>query len=45
MELRLATSADINRIATLHADSWRIAYNDALSKDYLNRWSGPPDAV
>ena len=35
MELRFATSADINSIATLHANSWRIAYADALSADYL----------
>jgi len=35
MELRFATSTDINHIATLHANSWRIAYADALSADYL----------
>ena len=35
MDFRFATSADINHIATLHANSWRIAYADALSAEYL----------
>lgn len=34
--LRIATSRDAERIARLHAHSWRIAYRGILSDDYLH---------
>lgn len=38
MQIRLATSADAEAIAHVHAESWRTAYRGALSDAYL---SGP----
>lgn len=35
MLVRAATTADSNRVATLHAMSWRHAYRDVLSGEYL----------
>lgn len=40
MPLRLATPADADAIAHVHAESWRTAYRGALSDAYL---SGPID--
>lgn len=37
MLCREATSADAVAIATLHADSWRVAYRGALDDAYLDR--------
>ena len=41
MQIRLATLADAEAIAHVHAESWRTAYRGALSDAYL---SGPIDA-
>lgn len=41
MFIRPATPADADRIAHVHAESWRTAYRGALSDAYL---SGPIDA-
>lgn len=35
MLVRAATSADSNKVASLHATSWRHAYRGALSDEYL----------
>lgn len=40
MHMRLATVRDADRIAHIHAESWRTAYRGALSDTYL---SGPID--
>lgn len=36
MTLREATAADIDGIATLHAESWRVAYRGMFSDAYLD---------
>lgn len=36
MMLRYASSSDTADIASLHANSWRIAYADVLNAEYLN---------
>ncbi|MFO0433433.1 MAG: GNAT family N-acetyltransferase [bacterium] len=36
MEIRSALRSDAPAIAKLHADSWRFAYRDVLTSDYLD---------
>jgi GNAT superfamily N-acetyltransferase len=36
MVFRTATTNDVKAIATLHADSWKIAYRGILSDEYLD---------
>jgi GNAT superfamily N-acetyltransferase len=40
MHIRTATTADVETIATLHADSWRATYRDLMPADFL---AGPID--
>ena len=35
MDIRFASKNDSDEIGRLHADSWRTAYNNVLSKEYL----------
>jgi ribosomal protein S18 acetylase RimI-like enzyme len=35
MKIRAASKTDVTAIANLHAESWRLAYRDALSDEYL----------
>jgi ribosomal protein S18 acetylase RimI-like enzyme len=36
MEIRIASKNDSENIGRLHADSWRTAYNNVLSEEYLS---------